>query len=81
MLVPQPASAMVKPQRSSKIFGVATFMPTSFFQYEMLPTTWFFVSALIMLAMFFKFNRFWSIRNIDLIGLILFTPGLMRSAK
>ncbi len=52
-------------------------MPTSFFQYEMLPTTWFFVSALIILATFFKFNRFWSVRNIDLIGLILLTPGLI----
>ncbi len=51
-------------------------MPTSPLQYEMLPTTWFFVSTLIILAMFFKFNRFWSVRNLDLIGLILFTPGL-----
>ena len=51
-------------------------MPTSLFQYEMLPTTWFFVSTLILLAVFFKFNRFWSVRNLDLIGLILLTPGL-----
>ncbi len=43
----------------------------------MLPTTWFYVSTLIILAMFFKFNRFWSVRNIDLIGLILLTPGLI----
>ncbi len=42
----------------------------------MLPTTWFFVSTLIILAMFFKFSRFWSVRNLDLIGLILLTPGL-----
>ena len=52
------------------------FMPTSPFQYEMLPTTWFFVSTLIILAVFFKFNRFLSVRNLDLIGLILLTPGL-----
>jgi len=52
-------------------------MPTSFFQYEMLPTTWFYVSALMILAIFFKFNRFWSVRNLDLIGLILLTPGLL----
>ena len=51
-------------------------MPTSPLQYEMLPTTWFFVSTLIILAVFFKFNRFWSVRNLDLIGLILLTPGL-----
>ncbi len=55
-------------------------MPTSFFQYEMLPTTWFYLSTLIILAMFFKFNRFWSVRNLDLIGLLLFTPGLLMLA-
>jgi hypothetical protein len=55
-------------------------MPTSFFQYEMLPTTWFYVSTLIILAMFFKFNRFWSVRNVDLIGLIMLTPGLLMLA-
>jgi len=52
-------------------------MPTSLFQYEMLPTTWFYVSAIIILAIFFKFNRFWSVRNFDLICLILLTPGLL----
>lgn len=52
-------------------------MPTSLFQYEMLPTTWFYVSTLIILAVFFKFNRFWSVRNLDLIGLILLTPGML----
>ncbi|HBT77147.1 MAG TPA: hypothetical protein DEB39_09525 [Planctomycetaceae bacterium] len=46
----------------------------------MLPTTWFYVSSLIILAAFFKFNRFFSIRNLDLIGLILFTPGLLMIA-
>ncbi|MDR3182418.1 MAG: DUF2029 domain-containing protein [Planctomycetaceae bacterium] len=43
----------------------------------MMPTTWFYVSALIISASFFKFNRFWSVRNFDLIGLILLTPGLI----
>ena len=52
-------------------------MPTSLFQYEMLPTTWFYVSAIIILAIFFKFNRFWSVRNFDLVCLILLTPGLL----
>ena len=52
-------------------------MPNSLFQYEMLPTTWFYVSAIIVLAIFFKFNRFWSVRNFDLVGLILLTPGLL----
>lgn len=52
-------------------------MPTSLFQYEMLPTTWFYLSALMIIATFFRFNRFWSIRNLDIIGLIAFTPGLL----
>jgi hypothetical protein len=52
-------------------------MPNSLFQYEMIPTTWFYVSAIIILATFFKFNRFWSVRNFDLVCLILLTPGLL----
>jgi hypothetical protein len=52
-------------------------MPTSMLQYEMLPTTWFYVSTLIILAVFFKFSRFWSVRNIDLVTIILITPGLI----
>ncbi|MDR1479491.1 MAG: hypothetical protein LBJ00_11185 [Planctomycetaceae bacterium] len=52
-------------------------MPTSMLQYEMLPTTWFYVSTLIILAVFFKFNRVWSVRNLDLVGIILITPGLI----
>ncbi len=40
-------------------------------------TSWAYVSALLMLAMFFKFNRFWSVRNLDLFFLILLSPGLI----
>ena len=43
----------------------------------MLPTTWFYLSSLMIVAIFFKFNRFWSIRNLDLVGLVLTTPGLL----
>lgn len=52
-------------------------MPTSLFQYEMLPTTWFYVSALMILAIFFRFNRLLSIRNVDLLGVILLGLGLL----
>ena len=52
-------------------------MPSSLFQYEMLPTTWFYFSSMIIFAIFFKFNRFWSVRNLDLVGLLLLTPGLL----
>ena len=47
------------------------------FEYEMHPTTWFYVSSLMMIGIFFKFHRFFSVRNLDLIGLISFTPGLL----
>ena len=30
-----------------------------------------------MLALFFKFNRFWSVRNFDLCLIILLAPGLL----
>ena len=29
------------------------------------------------IALFFKFNRLWSVRNLDLIGLVLLAPGLL----
>jgi len=41
------------------------------------PTTWAYLSSLLMLALFFKFNRVWSVRNIDLLLLILLAPGLL----
>ncbi len=41
------------------------------------PTTWVYISSLIMIAVYFKFRRFWSVRNLDLVGLILFAPGLI----
>ena len=52
-------------------------MPTSLFQYEMLPTTWFYLSSLLILASFFRFNRFFSVRNFDVVALLLPTPGLV----
>lgn len=52
-------------------------MPTSLFQYEMLPTTWFYLSSLLILAAFFRFTRLFSVRNFDVLTLILFTPGLV----
>ena len=45
--------------------------------YAVNPTTWFYLSSLLAIALFFKFNRVWSIRNVDLVGLILLAPGLL----
>lgn len=52
-------------------------MPTSLFQYEMLPTTWFYLSSLMIVAVFFRFNRVFSVRNLDIFALIFLTPGLI----
>ncbi len=47
------------------------------FGYKLDPTTWAYISALMMIGIYFKFRRFWSVRNLDLIGLISFSPGLL----
>jgi hypothetical protein len=39
--------------------------------------TWFYLSFLLSLAVYFKFSRFWSIRNLDLVLLLLVSPGLL----
>lgn len=48
------------------------------FQYEKVnPVSWAYLSSLLMIALFFKFNRFWSVRNLDLLLLIMLAPGLL----
>ncbi|HPP54893.1 MAG TPA: hypothetical protein PK777_18195, partial [Thermoguttaceae bacterium] len=49
-------------------------------EYELNPTTWVYISSLMTLGIFFKFGRFWSIRNIDLLLLIAYAPGLLMTA-
>ena len=47
-------------------------------QYEKVnPTTWVYLSSLLIIGLYFKFNRFWSVRNLDIVLLILFAPGLV----
>ena len=41
------------------------------------PITWVYLSSLLMVGLFFKFGRFWSVRNLDLVLLILLSPGLL----
>jgi hypothetical protein len=48
------------------------------FNYQPVPaTTWVYLSSLIMIALFFKFSRLWSVRNLDLLGLIMLAPGML----
>ncbi len=38
---------------------------------------WVYLSSLLTIALYFKFSRVWSIRNVDIVGLLLFAPGLV----
>src|ERR1700722_14493763 len=51
----------------------------SIFQEFNLPnsTTWFYFSLLLAIALFFRFTRLLSVRNIDVIALFLLVPGLL----
>ncbi|TWT53924.1 hypothetical protein Pla22_15580 [Rubripirellula amarantea] len=41
------------------------------------PTTWVYLSSFLTIGLYFVFRRFWSIRNLDLVLLILLAPGLL----
>ena len=57
-------------------------MDPSLFEMQPVPvTTWAIMSSLLMLALFFKFNRFWSVRNFDLLLIILLAPGMLMVQK
>jgi hypothetical protein len=48
-----------------------------FHYYGVNPTSWFYLSSLLSIALFFKFNRVLSVRNLDLVALIMLAPGLL----
>ena len=41
------------------------------------PTTWVYLSSFLTIGLFFVFHRFWSLRNLDIVLLILLAPGLL----
>jgi len=45
--------------------------------YHVNEPTWFYLSLLLILAVFFKFGRIWSVRNLDLVLLLSLAPGLL----
>ncbi|MHC4400020.1 MAG: hypothetical protein ACYTG0_10095 [Planctomycetota bacterium] len=49
--------------------------------YDLDATTWAYLSSFLTVGIFFKFHRFWSIRNLDLVALIAFAPGLLWVAQ
>src|SRR5688500_14315913 len=44
-------------------------------------TTWFYLSFLLAIAVYFRFSRFFSLRNWDLVTLFLITPGLLATTQ
>lgn len=42
------------------------------------PQTWLFLTLLSTITLYFKFGRFWSVRNLDLLLLFAPAPGMMR---
>lgn len=45
--------------------------------YAVNDATWFYLSLLLVMAVFFRFNRLWSLRNFDLLLLLSVSPGLL----
>ncbi|MDA0832773.1 MAG: hypothetical protein O2955_08200 [Planctomycetota bacterium] len=45
--------------------------------YDVNPATWFYLSFLLIIAVYFRFSRVWSIRNFDLFLLLMLSPGLL----
>jgi hypothetical protein len=45
--------------------------------YEVSHTTWFYLSFLLVVAVFFRFHRVWSLRNLDLALLLAIAPGIL----
>lgn len=48
-----------------------------FFHYDVSPTTWFYLSALMVIGIYFKFYRALSVRNMDLLSILLFGPCIL----
>jgi hypothetical protein len=59
--------------------GNAMNVPASIFLDFNLPNaaTWFYFSLLLSMALFFKFSRLLSVRNLDVLALFLLVPGLL----
>src|SRR5215469_11437742 len=45
--------------------------------YDLNLTTWVYLSSLLTIAIYFKFNRVWSIRNLDILALVAMAPGVV----
>ena len=59
--------------------GYSMIVGNSIFREFNLPnsTTWFYFSLLLAMALFFRFTRLLSVRNLDVVALFLLVPGLL----
>ena len=48
-----------------------------FFHYDVSPTTWLYLSSLMVICIYFKFYRALSVRNMDLLSILLFGPCIL----
>ncbi len=49
--------------------------------YHVNDATWLYLSFLLIVAVYFRFNRLWSVRNLDLLLLLSISPGLFLVQK
>ncbi|MBW3539647.1 MAG: hypothetical protein KY476_05195 [Planctomycetes bacterium] len=52
-------------------------MDALLYKYDVNDATWFYLSALLIVAVYFRFNRLWSLRNLDLALLLSIAPGFL----
>lgn len=52
-------------------------METILYRWHLELATWVYLSSILAIAIYFKFNRFWSVRNLDLMLLVALAPGLL----
>lgn len=45
--------------------------------YDLQPTTWVYIASLMIVGIFFKFNRVLSVRNLDLSAMLAIAPGML----
>src|SRR5437870_5071632 len=77
--MPQPGrSPTFSAQRDSALEKTMSVVASIFWDFN-LPnsTTWFYFSFLLAMALFFRFSRLLSIRNLDVVTLFLLVPGLL----
>lgn len=41
------------------------------------PPVWVFLSSFLVIGLFLMFHRFWSLRNLDILLILMFTPGIL----